>query len=444
MSDALAAAIVAIDRAEPAILVEVTDALGSTPREAGTLMLVTETAIAGTIGGGELEWRAIERAREALAGEAVPERLQLPLGPALQQCCGGHVTLALRQLSPIDRERLSRAPRNVAHGAPADRPLRRRPCRPGPGPGTRHRCPAASAGSTAGPGLFPASLAATIDAETIPDPAAITTDPTDLVLVMTHSHALDLAIVEARLKAMDFAWLGLIGSATKRRRFERQLRAGGIPAERLERLVCPIGLAVHPRQGAGRHRGLGHRPTAHRHAKRSEGAKPCRTSPDEGPPMNAPPRLQLTGIRKAYPGVLANDDVDLTVGQGEIHALLGENGAGKSTLVKIIYGVLAPDAGQISWEGRPVTIASPHAARHLGIGMVFQHFSLFEALSVLENVALGLRRGERAQGPRQRGSSTSATPTACRSTPSARCTSSRSASASGSRSSAACCRTPGS
>jgi general nucleoside transport system ATP-binding protein len=101
------------------------------------------------------------------------------------------------------------------------------------------------------------------------------------------------------------------------------------------------------------------------------------------------PRLALNGIRKAYPGVLANDDVALTVQEGEIHALLGENGAGKSTLVKIIYGVLAPDEGQISWEGRPVRIASPHAARDLGIGMVFQHFSLFEALSVLENVALG-------------------------------------------------------
>ncbi len=103
----------------------------------------------------------------------------------------------------------------------------------------------------------------------------------------------------------------------------------------------------------------------------------------------ATPRLALTGIRKAYPGVLANDDVDLAVHEGEIHALLGENGAGKSTLVKIIYGVLAPDAGEIQWQGRPVTIASPHAARQLGIGMVFQHFSLFEALSVLENVALG-------------------------------------------------------
>lgn len=108
----------------------------------------------------------------------------------------------------------------------------------------------------------------------------------------------------------------------------------------------------------------------------------------------ATPRLALTGIRKAYPGVLANDDVDLAVHEGEIHALLGENGAGKSTLVKIIYGVLAPDAGEIQWQGRPVTIASPHAARQLGIGMVFQHFSLFDSLTVAENIALGINAAE--------------------------------------------------
>ncbi len=87
--------------------------------------------------------------------------------------------------------------------------------------------------------------------------------------------------------------------------------------------------------------------------------------------------------------------VTLAVAPGEIHALLGENGAGKSTLVKIIYGILHADEGEILWDGKPVRIHDPHAARTLGIGMVFQHFSLFEAMTVLENVALGLDRPEK-------------------------------------------------
>ncbi len=102
------------------------------------------------------------------------------------------------------------------------------------------------------------------------------------------------------------------------------------------------------------------------------------------------PRLGLRGITKRYPGVLACDSVSLAVRPGEIHALLGENGAGKSTLVKIIYGVLKADLGSLSWDGEAVEIESPHAARRLGIGMVFQHFSLFEAMTVLENIALGV------------------------------------------------------
>jgi simple sugar transport system ATP-binding protein len=102
------------------------------------------------------------------------------------------------------------------------------------------------------------------------------------------------------------------------------------------------------------------------------------------------PRLALRGITKAYPTVVANDGIDLDVLPGEIHAVLGENGAGKSTLMKIIYGVAKPDAGEIRWEGRPVAIANPARARKLGIGMVFQHFSLFETLTVAENIALAL------------------------------------------------------
>ncbi|HEY0797759.1 MAG TPA: ABC transporter ATP-binding protein [Candidatus Baltobacteraceae bacterium] len=101
-------------------------------------------------------------------------------------------------------------------------------------------------------------------------------------------------------------------------------------------------------------------------------------------------RLELIGIRKAYPAVVANDGIDLRVMPGEIHAVLGENGAGKSTLMKIIYGIVKPDEGRIVWEGEPIAVASPAHARALGIGMVFQHFSLFETLTVAENIALAV------------------------------------------------------
>lgn len=101
-------------------------------------------------------------------------------------------------------------------------------------------------------------------------------------------------------------------------------------------------------------------------------------------------RLELKDITKVYPGVRANDGVCLKVGAGEIHAVLGENGAGKSTLMKIIYGVTQPDSGQMSWNGQPVRVSNPEQARKLGIAMVFQHFSLFETLTVAENVWLGL------------------------------------------------------
>src|SRR6516165_1943643 len=106
--------------------------------------------------------------------------------------------------------------------------------------------------------------------------------------------------------------------------------------------------------------------------------------------VEPPLRLRLVAVSKSFPGVRANDNVNLSVKPGEIHALLGENGAGKSTLVKMIYGILAPDEGEIIFDGAPVRISNPRAARRLGIGMVFQHFSLFEAMTVLENIALGL------------------------------------------------------
>ncbi len=100
--------------------------------------------------------------------------------------------------------------------------------------------------------------------------------------------------------------------------------------------------------------------------------------------------LDINGISKSYPGVKANDDVSFKIGVGEVHALLGENGAGKSTLVKMIYGLVKPDEGQMTLRGQAFAPTAPSVARELGVAMVFQHFSLFEALNVAENVALGM------------------------------------------------------
>jgi general nucleoside transport system ATP-binding protein len=108
------------------------------------------------------------------------------------------------------------------------------------------------------------------------------------------------------------------------------------------------------------------------------------------PAADAPPRLKLSGITKRYPGVVANRDISLSVLPGQIHALLGENGAGKSTLMKIAYGAVKPDEGEIVYNGQAVQIRNPQQARALGISMVFQHFSLFDTLSVAENVWIGL------------------------------------------------------
>ena len=107
------------------------------------------------------------------------------------------------------------------------------------------------------------------------------------------------------------------------------------------------------------------------------------------------PLLELKGVTKAFPGVLANDSIDLSVASGQIHALLGENGAGKSTLVKIIYGYYSADAGTVRWKGEFVNLSSPAQARQMGIGMVFQHFSLFEAMTVRENIELAITSGKR-------------------------------------------------
>jgi simple sugar transport system ATP-binding protein len=118
--------------------------------------------------------------------------------------------------------------------------------------------------------------------------------------------------------------------------------------------------------------------------------------------MVAGPLLELRGVRKRYPAVLALEHASLEVQRGEIHAVLGENGAGKSTLMKIICGAVRPDAGEVLWEGRPAPVGDPARSRALGIAMVFQHFALFETVSVVENIALALpgRLGLRALAKR--------------------------------------------
>jgi xanthine dehydrogenase accessory protein XdhC len=232
-----------LDPDEPAVLVTVAEALGSTPREAGARMLVTERDIAGTIGGGQLEWRAVEAARELLAEGGTTRHLNLPLGPALQQCCGGYVAVTVEAVTPTIRRRLAdeiaeshaRLPLVTLYGAghvgravvTALAPL---PC----------RVLWIDSRADAFPDLLPANAEAQHAAE--PAVVAATLPPSTFHLVMTHSHPLDLDIVEAVLRRGDFAWLGLIGSDTKRRRFEGQLRARGIASARLDRLVCPIGI----------------------------------------------------------------------------------------------------------------------------------------------------------------------------------------------------------
>jgi len=225
--------------------VTITRARGSTPREAGARLLVGRTAALGTVGGGRLEWEAVETARRMLDGGPAITDLDMPLGPALGQCCGGHVTLRLERADAGTLSLLEEAERREAEGRPAVLLF-----------GAGH------VGKAIAAALAPLPLAVRwIDerAHEFPDPMPLGIEkvvsanaldhvaaaaPGSGYLILTHSHALDFAITAAVLDRGDAAYAGLIGSATKRRRFEREYRArGGDPAA-LDRLTCPIGGAL--------------------------------------------------------------------------------------------------------------------------------------------------------------------------------------------------------
>jgi xanthine dehydrogenase accessory factor len=229
-------------RGEPAVVVAVAATKGSAPREAGTRMIVTATRSHGTIGGGRLEWDAIQRARALLDTGEPCAALDLPLGPAIGQCCGGFVSIrleradaaALADLEAMEQQERLRLPLVLLFGA-------------------------GHVGKALAAALAPLPLRLRwIDgrAELFPEPAILgpevvvserVLDEVEAApagtayMVMTHSHALDSMICAAVLQRNDFCHLGLIGSRTKRAQFEGAFREEGIPQERIDRLVCPIG-----------------------------------------------------------------------------------------------------------------------------------------------------------------------------------------------------------
>ena len=215
---------------EPCVIVTVALAEGSTPREAGAKMIVTAGALHGTIGGGHLELKAIELARELLGDRTKPSTsfYRFPLGPSLGQCCGGTATLLFERLLPVDFEILLFGAGHV--GQALVRVLADLPVHVTWIDGRETQ--------------FPTAVPANVSVCCSDEPAMETgiAPPNAYFLVMTHSHALDQSICERILRREDFAYLGLIGSKTKRILFERRLTARGISAERLARMTCPIGI----------------------------------------------------------------------------------------------------------------------------------------------------------------------------------------------------------
>lgn len=228
----------------PAVVVQVLSHRGSVPREAGTRMLVAADAVAGTIGGGHLELQAIAEARallaRAAAGEAVtPLHRQVALGPTLGQCCGGALELGFTLLAAEDPQTWpAPAPRfelqlyGAGHvGRAVVRLLAGIPCRVSWIDEREAEFPREPL-----PPHVERLAVEPVEAEVAAAP------PGAFFLVLTHSHALDLAITREILARGDFGWFGLIGSRTKRARFEHRLRECGIAEEGLARMTCPIGV----------------------------------------------------------------------------------------------------------------------------------------------------------------------------------------------------------
>jgi xanthine dehydrogenase accessory factor len=229
----------------PLIVVEVADARGSVPREAGTRMLVGSAQLAGTIGGGHLELKAIEQARRMLdAGDRNRRTVDYPLGPALGQCCGGAVTLSF---APLDEEQLA--------GWPVTEPLFHLQLY-----GAGHVGRAIVAALAPLPVViewidereaefnrFVAPITGAAELRSVCVDAVESevklAPPGAFYLVLTHEHDLDLRITEAILRRADFGYLGLIGSKTKRQRFFRRFEQRGIDSSLIERITCPIGVA---------------------------------------------------------------------------------------------------------------------------------------------------------------------------------------------------------
>lgn len=219
-----------------ACMVEITvlETRGSAPREAGARMWVAASGTRGTIGGGNLEYTALKIAREMLLSGETRRQRRFALGDSLGQCCGGSVLLdfSLRQEAAQDAQpSLAVMLFGAGHvGTEVARILERLPC--------------ALTWVDPRPGQFPAAVGANVRAVIEEEPAWMVDEapPGAHLLVMTHSHALDLEIVERALKRDDLAFLGLIGSATKAAKFRLRLARKGVPAAALEKLVCPIGL----------------------------------------------------------------------------------------------------------------------------------------------------------------------------------------------------------